>query len=82
MSRIRWLLVKLGLVGLASAVAGGLLSLMFTWWSSPLDKVNQNRFSPASFGLHGFVPAGYALFASRSAPPSGCSSGARCRPWP
>ena len=25
--------------------------------------MNQNRFSPASFGLHGFVPAGYALFA-------------------
>ena len=62
-SRLRWLLVKLGLVGLASAVVGALLSLMVSWWFSPIDKVTANRFSPASFGMHGFVPAGYALFA-------------------
>ena len=62
-SRLRWLLVKLGLVGLASAVVGALLSLMVTWWFSPIDKVTANRFSPASFGMHGFVPAAYALFA-------------------
>ena len=62
-SRMRWLLVKLGLVGLASAAVGGLLSLMVTWWYSPIDKVNQNRFGVAAFGMHGFVPAGYALFA-------------------
>jgi len=62
-SRLRWLLVKLGLVGLASMVAAGLLSLMVTCWTSPIDKVNQNRFGPSSFALHGFVPAGYAVFA-------------------
>jgi hypothetical protein len=62
-SRLRWLLVKLGLVGLASALVGGLLSLMVSWWFSPIDKVSANRFSPAAFGMHGFVPAGYALFA-------------------
>ena len=62
-SRLRWVLVKLGLVGLASAVVGGLLSLMVTWWFSPIDKVSANRFSSAAFGMHGFVPAGYALFA-------------------
>jgi hypothetical protein len=62
-SRLRWLLVKLGLVGLAAAAAAGLLSLMVTWWFSPIDKVNANRFGAAAFGLHGFVPAGYALFA-------------------
>ena len=62
-SRLRWLFVKLGLVGLASMVAAGALSLMVTWWASPLDKVNQNRFSPSNFALHGFVPAGYAVFA-------------------
>ena len=63
MSRLRWLLVKLGLVGVASALVGGLLSLMVTWWFSPIDKVNANRFGAAAFGMHGFVPAGYALFA-------------------
>ncbi len=62
-TRLRWLLVKMGLVGLAAMVVAGGLSLMSTWWFSPLDKVTQNRFSPAAFGLHGFVPAGYALFA-------------------
>ncbi len=62
-SRLRWLLVKLGLVGLASMVVAGALSLMVTWWASPLDKVSQNRFSPSNFALHGFVPAGYAVFA-------------------
>ena len=62
-SRLRWLLVKLGLVGLASAVVGASFSLMVSWWFSPIDKVTANRFSPASFGMHGFVPAGYALFA-------------------
>jgi ABC-type transport system involved in multi-copper enzyme maturation permease subunit len=62
-SRLRWLAVKFGLVGLASAAVGGLLSLMVTWWFSPIDKVNANRFGAAAFGTHGFVPAGYALFA-------------------
>ena len=62
-SRLRWLLVKLALVGLASMLAAGLLSLMVTWWTSPIDKVNQNRFSPSDFALHGFAPAGYAVFA-------------------
>ena len=61
--RLRWLLVKLGLVGLASAVVGLLVSLMVTWWFSPIDDVTANRFSPASFGMHGFVPGSYALFA-------------------
>ncbi|HWF14793.1 MAG TPA: hypothetical protein VG244_01290 [Acidimicrobiales bacterium] len=62
-SRLRWLWVKLGLVGLATMLAATLLSLMATWWLSPIDKANPNRFSPSSFALHGFVPGGYALFA-------------------
>lgn len=62
-SRLRWLFVKLGLVGLACIVVAGALSLMVTWWASPLDKASPNRFSPSDFALHGFVPAGYAVFA-------------------
>ena len=62
-SRLRWLLVKLGLVGLASMLVAGLLSLMATWWLSPIDKANPDRFSSSNFALHGFVPGGYALFA-------------------
>ena len=36
-TRTRWLAVKLALVGLASMAVAGLLSLILTWWSSPID---------------------------------------------
>ncbi len=62
-TRRRWLWVKLGLVGLASMVVAAGISLMATWWASPLDKASPNRFSPSLFAVHGFVPAAYALFA-------------------
>ena len=39
-SRTRWLAVKLGLAALASMATAGLLSLMVTWWSSPIDQLN------------------------------------------
>jgi ABC-type transport system involved in multi-copper enzyme maturation permease subunit len=62
-TRTRWLAIKLALVGLSSLAVAGLLSLMVTWWSSPVDTVNANRFSPNDFGLRGLVPIGYASFA-------------------
>jgi hypothetical protein len=36
-TRTRWTFVKLGLVGLAAVAAAGLLSLIVTWWASPID---------------------------------------------
>jgi hypothetical protein len=36
-TRTRWVLVKLGLVGLAAVATAGLLSLLGTWWASPID---------------------------------------------
>jgi ABC-type transport system involved in multi-copper enzyme maturation permease subunit len=60
-TRSRWLAVKLGLVGLASMVAAGLLSLVVTWWSSPLDRAGANVFG--SFDQRDIVPIGYAAFA-------------------
>ena len=62
-SRTRWLLVKLGLVGLASFLAAGLLSLMANWWGSPLDAASPDRFGAGNFAVHGFVAGGYAVFA-------------------
>ena len=59
--RKRWLAVKLGLVGLASVAVTGLLSLMVTWWSSPIDRVNADPFTV--FDQRGIVPFGYAAFA-------------------
>jgi hypothetical protein len=36
-TRTRWTLVKLGLVGLAAVATVGLVSLMVTWWAGPID---------------------------------------------
>jgi hypothetical protein len=62
-TRTRWLAVKVGLIGMTSAVAAGLFSLMLTWWSSPLDRVNANRLTPPVFDQRGIEPIGWALFA-------------------
>jgi hypothetical protein len=62
-TRTRWLTVKLGLCGMAAMVVGGLLSLMVTWWFSPIDKVNLNQFAPGVFDERGIVAIGYAAFA-------------------
>jgi hypothetical protein len=60
-TRTRWIAVKLGLVGLASMTVAGLFSLLMTWWSSPIDRVNMSQFPV--FAQRGIVPIGYAAFA-------------------
>jgi len=54
-TRSRWLAVKLTLVGLCTMAVAGLLSLMATWWSSPVDRVNMTVF--ASFDQRAFLKA-------------------------
>ncbi|MEO9240217.1 MAG: ABC transporter permease, partial [Jatrophihabitantaceae bacterium] len=61
-SRARWLATKLAIVGAASVIATGLLSLMVTWWSKPLDTFEHNRFDTGLFGERNIVPLGYAAF--------------------
>jgi hypothetical protein len=60
-TRTRWLVVKLVIVGLGSVVAAGLFSLMVTWWSSPVDRANVSLYT--SFDQRGVVPVGHAAFA-------------------
>lgn len=60
-SRARWLGVKLGLLGLASVAAAGLLSLAVTWWAAPLDHAHMAKFT--TFDERDVVPLGYAAFA-------------------
>jgi len=60
-SRTRWLAAKLGLASLTSMTVAGLLSLIATWWSGPLDTARMNPF--ATFDERGLVPVGYAAFA-------------------
>jgi len=65
-TRTRWLAAKLGLGCLVSMATAGLLSLMVTWWSGPLDQLDQfnnYRLSPLTFGARDLTPVGYAAFA-------------------
>jgi ABC-2 family transporter protein len=63
-SRTRWLAVKLGVVGALSMSVAGLLSLLVSWWSRPIEQASlMDRITPASFHAGGIVPVGYAAFA-------------------
>ncbi|KDN82862.1 ABC transporter permease [Kitasatospora cheerisanensis] len=61
--RGRWLTVKLLLVGAAAVAVTGLLSLLVSWFASPLDRIGHDRFTPLLFAARGVVPLGYAAFA-------------------
>jgi hypothetical protein len=60
-TRTRWLVSKISVIGLASILLAGLLSLTVTWWASPLDRVSMNTF--ANFNQRDIAPIGYAAFA-------------------
>ena len=63
-TRTRWLAVKLAVAGAASMAVAGLLSLMVTWWSSPIAAAQMGaRLDPGIFSQSGIVPVGYAAFA-------------------
>jgi hypothetical protein len=60
-TRARWAVLKLAVVGLASIATAGLVSLIVTWWSSPFDRANASLYT--SFDQRGIVPLGFAAFA-------------------
>lgn len=60
-TRRRWLAAKVGVGALASMVVAGLVSLMVTWFFSPIDRVNMDQF--AVFDERSVVPIGYAALA-------------------
>lgn len=62
-TRTRWFAVKVALTGLASIAVAGLLSLMITWWSNPIDRVTADQFRAGLFDERGIVAVGYAAFA-------------------
>ena len=71
-TRTQWMAVKLGLVGLLAVATAGLLTLMVTWWSSPLDttfsvggssRISLTRLGPILFDTRDITPVGYAAFA-------------------
>ena len=62
-SRVRWLTVKIAVVGTASVLASGLLSWMTTWWFGPSDILDRDKFVDSTFGIRDLAPIGYAAFA-------------------
>ncbi|MFG1952088.1 ABC transporter permease subunit [Micromonospora sp. NPDC048830] len=62
-TRRRWLLVKLLVVGVGSMTAAGVASLLLTWAASPVDAVADARFSTIVFGARNVAPFAYAAFA-------------------
>ena len=62
-TRTRWLAAKLGLTALATVLTAGVLSLLMTWYASPLDTAAGNRWGTRSFNARDVVPLGYAAFA-------------------
>ncbi|WP_433330197.1 ABC transporter permease subunit [Spirillospora sp. CA-294931] len=62
-TRRRWLLTKVLIVGLAAALVSGVAGALLTWAASPFDQVVDTRFSAFVFGARGIVPVGYAVFA-------------------
>ena len=63
-TRTRWLAVKLAVAGAATMAVAGLLSLMVTWWSTPIAAAQMGaRLDPGIFSESGIAPVGYAAFA-------------------
>ncbi len=62
-SQLRWLTVKVAVVGTASVLATGLLSWMTTWWFGPSDSIQHGKFVDSTFGIRDVTPLGYAVFA-------------------
>ena len=71
-TRQRWLAMKLAVTGAIAVGICGLLSLVVSWWSDPIDKAvaaghGAGRFSlppldPVVFGARGIISIGYVVF--------------------
>jgi hypothetical protein len=63
-TRERWLFATMGMALLGVIVFSLLLTLLMTWWHSPLDKVQgDGGHLRQSFGFEGVLPLAYTLFA-------------------
>ncbi len=70
-TRMRWMAVKLGLVGLAAIATSGLISLLFSWWAGPVNAAGGfpnnlsefARMTPLMFAAQGLAPVAWAALA-------------------
>jgi hypothetical protein len=63
-SRSRWVIARFAVVGLATVLLAGLLTLTITWWYRAIDTVTTNPY--AVFDRRDIAPIGYAAFAFAS----------------
>jgi hypothetical protein len=61
-TRRRWLAVKLALAVAAAVFAGTALTLLITWWRTPLTDIG-GRLDTGTYDTTGIVAIGYTLFA-------------------
>ena len=62
-SRLRWAMVKIGLVGTATIAFAVVYALGVGWWMAPLDAAGSGRLANSAFDTQGIAPIGYTLFA-------------------
>jgi ABC-2 family transporter protein len=61
-TRRRWALVKIGVVGASAVAISAAYAALTTWWLTPLALANGGRFDFGIFDLQGLVPIGYSCF--------------------
>jgi ABC-2 family transporter protein len=62
-TRRRWILTKLAIIGGSTVVFSALFTLGFWWWSHAQVLTGWNPFEPGLFDLLGIMPIAYTLFA-------------------
>jgi ABC-type transport system involved in multi-copper enzyme maturation permease subunit len=62
-TRPRWLLSKVLLIGLAAIIVTGAASALLTWAARPFDQVVKEQFDTFVFGARNIAPIGYAAMA-------------------
>jgi ABC-type transport system involved in multi-copper enzyme maturation permease subunit len=62
-TRRRWALVKIGLLGGVTILLAAAYALGMTWWFTPLVTNGGGRLGPISFDVQGIAPIAYTLFA-------------------
>ena len=62
-TRVRWLVSKVGILLLSAAVWAGAVSALVTWWSGPENAQRGQAFQVNYFDTQGITPIGYAVFA-------------------
>jgi hypothetical protein len=62
-SRTRWMLAKLGLIGGVLLLFATAYALLVSWWFEPMNRAITVRMDDLFFDEQGIVPIGYTLFA-------------------